>query len=90
MKNGEDVLFICDNDLHQVIKTTVDGRVLMKLDYPQEINAYSKANEYIPTETAIAPNGDIYVADGYGKDFIIQYDHKGNLYQAFWWKRNRR
>ena len=23
------------------------------------------------TETAIAANGDIYVADGYGEDFII-------------------
>jgi peptidylamidoglycolate lyase len=82
-ENGEDVLFICDNELHQVIKTTVDGKVLMKLYYPKEINAYSKAGEYIPTETAIAPNGDIYVADGYGKDFIIQYDHKGNYIRHF-------
>lgn len=82
-ENGDDVLFICDNDLHQVIKTTVDGKVLMKLDYPKEIAAYSKANEYIPTETAIAPNGDIYVTDGYGKDFIIQYDHKGNYIRHF-------
>jgi peptidylamidoglycolate lyase len=76
-ENGEEVLFICDNNLHQVIKTTLDGRVLMKLDYPKETGAYSKAEEYIPTETAIAPNGDIYVADGYGKDFIIQYNYKG-------------
>lgn len=82
-ENGDDVLFICDNDLHQVIKTTVDGKVLMKLDYPKEIAAYSKASEYIPTETAIAPNGDIYVTDGYGKDFIIQYDHKGNYIRHF-------
>lgn len=82
-KNGTDVLFICDNELHQVIKTTTDGKQLMKLNYPKEINAYSKAEEYIPTETAIAPNGDIYVADGYGKDFIIQYDYKGNYIRHF-------
>lgn len=82
-ENGTDVLFICDNELHQVIKTTTDGKQLMKLNYPKEINAYSKAEEYIPTETAIAPNGDIYVADGYGKDFIIQYDYKGNYIRHF-------
>ena len=82
-ENGTDVLFICDNELHQVIKTTTDGKQLMKLHYPKEINAYSKAEEYIPTETAIAPNGDIYVADGYGKDFIIQYDYKGNYIRHF-------
>lgn len=82
-ENGTDVMFICDNELHQVIKTTTDGKQLMKLHYPKEINAYSKAEEYIPTETAIAPNGDIYVADGYGKDFIIQYDYKGNYIRHF-------
>jgi len=82
-ENGEDVLFICDNNLHQVIKTTIDGKVLMKLDWPKETGEYTKAEEYIPTETAIASNGDIYVADGYGKDFIIQYNHKGEYIRHF-------
>ncbi len=77
-ENGEDVLFICDNSRHQVIKTTIAGKVLLTLDYPKETGQYTKEEEYVPTETAIAPNGDIYVADGYGKDFIIQYDYKGN------------
>lgn len=82
-ENGEDVLFICDNTRHQVIKTTIDGKVLMTLNYPVETGAYSKADEYVPTETAIAPNGDIYVADGYGKDFVIQYNAKGEYIRHF-------
>ena len=82
-ENGTDVLFICDNNRHQVIKTTVDGRVLMTLDYPKETGQYTKPEEYIPTETTVAPNGDIYVADGYGKDFIIQYDHKRKYIRHF-------
>ncbi len=77
-ENGQEVLFICDNNRHQVIKTNLEGRVLLTLDYPKETGEYSKAEEYVPTETTIAPNGDIYVADGYGKDFIIQYNYKGN------------
>lgn len=82
-ENGSDVLFICDNSLHKVFKTTVDGKVLMTLDYPKETGQYTKAEEYIPTETIIAPNGDIYVADGYGKDLIIQYDAKGRYIRHF-------
>ena len=82
-ENGTDVLFICDNTRHQVIKTTIDGRVLMTLDYPKETGKYDKMEDYIPTETAIAPNGDIYVADGYGKDFIIQYDANGRYIRHF-------
>jgi peptidylamidoglycolate lyase len=82
-ENGQQVLFICDNNRHQVIKTTLDGRVLLTLDYPKETGQYTKAEEYIPTETAIAANGDIYVADGYGKDFVIQYDSKGKYIRHF-------
>lgn len=82
-ENGADVLFICDNTRHQVIKTTIDGKVLLTLDYPKETGQYTKAEAYIPTETAIAPNGDIYVADGYGKDFIIHYDSKGTYIRHF-------
>lgn len=82
-ENGTDVLFICDNNRHQVIKTTVDGRELMVLDYPKEAGIYSKAEEYVPTETTIAPNGDIYVADGYGKDYILHYDAKGKFLGYF-------
>lgn len=87
-ENGEEVLFICDNNRHQVIKTTLDGRVLMTLDYPKETGEYTKAEEYIPTETAIASNGDIYVADGYGKDFVMQYNHKGE-YIRHWGGRGK-
>lgn len=82
-ENGTDVLFICDNDRHQVIKTDLKGKELMVLDYPKDSGVYEKADQYIPTETAIAPNGDIYVADGYGLDFIIQYDTKGNYIRHF-------
>ena len=68
-ENGTEVLFICDNNRHQVIKTSIDGRELMVLDYPVATGMYTKAEEYIPTETAIAANGDIYVADGLRKGF---------------------
>lgn len=82
-ENGHDTLFICDNSRHQVIKTDLKGNVLMTLNYPKETGQYSKPEEYVPTETAIADNGDIYVADGYGKDFIIQYDHSGKYIRHF-------
>jgi DNA-binding beta-propeller fold protein YncE len=41
-------------------------------------------NRFVPTETAINPaNGDIYVADGYGSQYIIQYDSKGRYIRHF-------
>lgn len=82
-ENGEEFLYITDTERHQVIKTTLNGKVVMVLDYPREIHQYSSAEEYKPTETAIADNGDIYVTDGYGHQFIIQYNAKGE-YLRHW------
>jgi hypothetical protein len=50
---------------------------------PKEVEAYTSKKQFKPTETAVAPNGDIYIADGYGLDYIIQYDAKGNYIRHF-------
>jgi hypothetical protein len=76
-EGGAEYLFITDYDRHQVFKTTLDGKVIMKLDYPTETGVYEGPEQYKPTEVAVAPNGDIYVADGYGENYIIQYSHEG-------------
>ncbi|MBO0938170.1 twin-arginine translocation signal domain-containing protein [Fibrella sp. HMF5335] len=77
-------LLICDTDRHQVIKTDLAGKELMKLDYPRETGVYAYPGQFKPTETAINPvNGDIYVADGYGSNYITQFDRTGKLIRYF-------
>jgi peptidylamidoglycolate lyase len=77
-ENGTEFLYITDTVRHEVIKTTLNGQVMAVLGYSKEIPDYVSANEYKPTETAIAANGDLYVTDGYGHQYVIQYDHAGN------------
>ena len=59
------------------------GRIIFSLPQPHAIGIYKDDEAYHPTETAVAPNGDIYVADGYGSDYIIQFDSKGRIVVAF-------
>ena len=82
-EGGEDMLFITDFSLGKVFKTTTDGRLLMTIEHPKTIGEYGEEDPFRPTETAIAPNGDIYVADGYGSQFILQYDSDGNFIRKF-------
>jgi DNA-binding beta-propeller fold protein YncE len=83
-EGSEQFLFLTDTDRHQVIKTDLKGKEKFKLDYPREIKEYNHPGEFKPTETAVNPaNGDIYVADGYGKNFIIQYNAKGEYIRHF-------
>ena len=82
-EGGEDFLYIADNDRHEVIKTDLKGKVILTLPYPKESGKYDQVGAYIPTETAIADNGDIYVADGYGAQYIMHYDAQGQLKNLF-------
>jgi hypothetical protein len=83
-EGGEQFLFITDTDRNQVIKTDLKGKELLKIDYPREIRQYNHPGEFKPTETAINPaNGDIYVADGYGLNYIIQYNAAGKYIRHF-------
>ncbi|MFY0690072.1 MAG: twin-arginine translocation signal domain-containing protein [Cyclobacteriaceae bacterium] len=61
----------------RVTKTTTDGRVIFEIGHPQTQGAYTPGSQFQPTEVAVGPNGDIYVADGYGSDYIIQYSQHG-------------
>ena len=80
---GEEFLFLCDFDRGVVDKTTLDGRVLLTLGHPSQAGAYDADAPFKPTETAIGPNGDIYVADGYGSQYILQYSSTGEFIRKF-------
>ncbi len=82
-ENDEEFLFITDYERHEVIKTTLDGKVLMTLPCPLDSKYYTSVDSYKPTEVAVTPKGDFYVADGYGLQHIMHYDHKGNLINVF-------
>lgn len=82
-EGGEDLLYITDPSLSKVVKCTMDGKIIMELEHPASIGAYNDCDRYAPTESAIGPNGDIYIADGYGSQYILQYDLKGKFIRKF-------
>jgi peptidylamidoglycolate lyase len=81
--NGEDFLYITDTKKHQVYKTTIDGKLLLTIDYPAETGVYKNKEAFVPTETTVLDNGDFYIADGYGAQYIMHYDAKGKLKNQF-------
>ena len=67
-----------------IMKTDTNGRLIFTLGHPRTIGIYKDNEPFMPTETAVAPNGDIFVADGYGSDYIIHYSAKGEYIRSFW------
>lgn len=74
-----------------IVKTTLKGEIVYKIEGPPDIAAYRPATAgtpptaplYNPTNLAIAPNGDVYVADGYGSYYINRYDKNGKYLSTF-------
>src|SRR5260370_3866199 len=88
-KEGKDeFLYLCDQ-LHGIVtKRTLKGEEVWTLGYPTESKPYEKGPgkpglNYRPTNVAIAPNGDFYIADGYGSFYIHQYNSKAELIRTF-------
>lgn len=73
-EGNEEFLYLSDIKNRQVVKTTLQGEVVWKLDYPREAGVYQNQAGYRPTNVAFAPDGGFYIADGYGSHYIHQYD----------------
>jgi len=82
-ENGSEFLYITDLTRDEVYKTTLKGNVLLIIKHPKFINQYQECDKFKPTETCIGPNGDIYIADGYGSQYILQYNSKGEFIRKF-------
>ncbi|HEX3685693.1 MAG TPA: hypothetical protein VHU83_24390 [Bryobacteraceae bacterium] len=87
-EGSQEFLYLCDTKRGLVVKTTLDGEHVMTLGYPEESPAYAPASDgskkkYSPTNLAVAPNGNIYVGDGYGSSYVNVYTPDGKFIKTF-------
>lgn len=75
--DGREYLYFADINRAMVVKTTLEGEALLRLKPPDRPDLYDAERRYIPTDICVAPNGDIYVSDGYGQYYIHRYDPSG-------------
>jgi DNA-binding beta-propeller fold protein YncE len=74
----EDNLWATDDGGHLVFKMNRDGRVLMVLGRRGR-TASDEHSFNRPTDVAVAPNGDFYVADGYGNSRVVKFSKEGKF-----------
>jgi hypothetical protein len=82
-EGNEEFLYHCDTANRKVVKTKLDGTVVWEIGTPEQAGVYQSGKPYIPTNVAFSPNGDFYVADGYGSNWIHQYDINRNYKRTF-------
>jgi len=75
-------VWLVDTGLHVVTKHSPDGKILLQIGSFGEQGEDAK-HFYKPTDVAIAPNGDIFVADGYGNNRVVRFDKRGKFIKAW-------
>ncbi|HEX9795207.1 MAG TPA: hypothetical protein VGC54_14580 [Planctomycetota bacterium] len=74
LKEGEsEFLYLTHTGRGELLKCTLEGEVLWRLGVPTESGHYENPNQYKPTSVAVAPDGRIFVADGYGLSWVHLY-----------------
>lgn len=87
-EGNQEFLYLCDTKRGLVVKTTLDGEEVLTIGYPVESAAYEpnpdgSKKKYSPTNLAVAPNGNIYVGDGYGSSYVNVYTPEGKYIKTF-------
>ncbi|HLX46390.1 MAG TPA: hypothetical protein VKR43_23245 [Bryobacteraceae bacterium] len=83
-EGSAEFLYLCDITRGVIVKATLEGEQVFSLGYPDHSEAYAaKKIPWSPTNLAVAPNGDFYVADGYGSSYVLQYNRNGEYIRTF-------
>lgn len=82
-KDGDgEYLFAAVLGEQRVIKTKLDGTVVMEIptsSFPED----KRGKGLKLTNCDVAPNGDIYVVDGYGQSYIFVFSREGKFKSVF-------
>jgi DNA-binding beta-propeller fold protein YncE len=81
----EGSIWVVDAAGHVIYKLNQDGREIMRLGR-KGVAGTSQDTFNLPTDVAFAPNGDIYVTDGYGSARVVKFSRDGK-YLLQWGRR---
>jgi hypothetical protein len=80
----DDTIYCTDDGDHTVRKCTLDGKVLLTIGLANRPAAYASGLPFNRcTHTALSPNDEIYVSDGYGNARVHKYDQAGRLLMSW-------
>ena len=74
----DETLYCTDDGDHTVRKCTLDGKVLLEIGIPGRPSAFMSGEPFNRcTHTALSPDLDIYVSDGYANARVHKFDPNG-------------
>lgn len=85
-EDGVEYIYGARNNDREGLKFTITGQIVLKLRFPKESGL--NGDSFHPTAITVAPDGGIYLADGYASNKVFKYDPSGKYQMHFGSKGN--
>ncbi|HVX16270.1 MAG TPA: hypothetical protein VHC22_34105 [Pirellulales bacterium] len=86
-EGGDEFIYGARNANAEGIKFNAhSGEIVLKLGFPEASGL--KLTQFNPTAIVVAPNGDIFLSDGYASNYIFKFDQTGKYLMHFGSKGN--
>jgi hypothetical protein len=86
-EGGTEYIYGARNNSAEGIKFSAEtGDIVLRLPFPKESGLDLK--KFSPTAITVAPNGDIFLSDGYASNHIFKFDSTGKYLKHFGTKGN--
>jgi DNA-binding beta-propeller fold protein YncE len=82
-ENGSDYIYGARPSDHQVMKLKLNGETEWTLEYPKESGLFKDAKGFNPCAVTVGPDGSLFVADGYGSNYVLKFDKDRKFIKAF-------
>ena len=82
-ENGLEYFYAARPSDHEVLKLRLDGTQEWAITFPPEAGIYKDAKGFNPCAVTVAPDGSIFVADGYGANYVLKFDKDRKFVKAF-------
>jgi hypothetical protein len=82
-ENGAEYIYAARPSEHEVVKLKLDGEQEWAIHFPEEAGIYKEAKGFNPCAVTLAPDGSIFIADGYGANYVLKFDKDRKFVKAF-------
>lgn len=82
-ENGVEYIYAARPADHEVVKLKLDGAKEWTITYPKEAGIYKDQDGFKPCAVTVGPDGSIFIADGYGANYVLKYDKDRKFIKAF-------